>query len=56
MKNDVLITILYTTKGLLLLAMMQNYIRQIRSMIIEYNFFMASMYFRQSVRRLACII
>ena len=29
---------------------------QIRSMIIEYNFFMASMYFRHSVRRLACII
>ena len=31
-------------------------VQQIKSMIIEYNFFMASMYFRHTVRRLACII
>jgi len=29
---------------------------QIRSVIIEYNFFVAGVYFRQSVRRLACVI
>ena len=29
---------------------------QIRSVIIEYNFFLASVYLEQSVRRLACVI